>query len=507
MDKDTISTVLDYSHEYFSVKDVIGFSGTDTVFFSDGDGVKAVCLKIESGTVSGHTVSDAEKLADIPSQTHEDGPRTGDSAEMGVYYLKSASAAPRPLIVDYVTTSTAPDGVVWYERFEGATKADPAQLSVNEFVWIEGGEEGEEPAYGKILRKSINATLRGFPGGETVRGKPDAPAFLVQIFIKNGGKWKPTRETRAARGRALTKAGESDKEKAVAENSLKALDIVGDYLVVGNHIVLWGSPEKKDLSGIGSPARNDDGTIGEYFVPDTNFESAYTRSVGRLPIDVEHGMSSLDGLGRNTVLGYVEWKSARKTPDGLWVERWLDMRNEYVKQIEHLIRLGLIATSSEAVPEGVEKAEDGMLKSWPLVRDSMTVRPMEWRMYYDSNTLQLVKSALEGLDETMVKALGGEAAVKAALDSLLPEAAAEGTVEPVVEEEAAAEEQDTEQAYSEVEQEGAGEVDSDVEESVTISDVSEAEEIEAPVEEEDVENTEAEREYLVASADAIILSL
>jgi hypothetical protein len=137
----------------------------------------------------------------------------------------------------------------------------------------------------------------------------------------------------------------------------------------------------RDLEGIrpGSTViewTNPDGSRGEYFTPDTVFESNYTKT-GRLSIDWEHGKDTASG--KDDTLGYVDWGTAKADERGVWVMRVLDRHNRYVQWLEELIDAGIIGSSSDAVPEGVQKADDGAITHWPLRRDTLTVVPMEWR--------------------------------------------------------------------------------------------------------------------------------
>lgn len=86
----------------------------------------------------------------------------------------------------------------------------------------------------------------------------------------------------------------------------------------------------------------------------------------------------------------------------MFVERVLNRHNRYVQWIEQLIELGIVGTSSQAEPEGVEKAADGAILRWPLYRDTLTVQPMEPRMISE-NYLQAFKALgieLPALDNT-----------------------------------------------------------------------------------------------------------
>ena len=175
-------------------------------------------------------------------------------------------------------------------------------------------------------------------------------------------------------------------------NNLKAISKTDDELRVGNYIALFGG---KDLEG-------------EHFTKSTNFESPYTKT-GRLYVDWEHGMGKdIDGKtapGPDDVLGYVDWKTAKPDEMGMWVERILDRRNQYVKYLEVLIEAGMIGNSSATTNGGAEVSKSGEITRWPLERDTLTVMPMEPRMMTDN-----VISAVKGLAE-----------INPILEAMLPE--------------------------------------------------------------------------------------
>ena len=162
--------------------------------------------------------------------------------------------------------------------------------------------------------------------------------------------------------------------KAAGTNALKAISSTATELRAGNYIVLYYG---RDLEGLASENKNRDGSKGEYFTPNTDLESAYTKT-GRLLMDWEHGRDA--GPGEDDPLGYVDWSTMKADERGVWVERVLDRRNKYVQWLESLIDAGLIGTSSLAVGEQVQKADDGAIMRWPLKRDTLTVQPMEPRM-------------------------------------------------------------------------------------------------------------------------------
>jgi HK97 family phage major capsid protein len=174
------------------------------------------------------------------------------------------------------------------------------------------------------------------------------------------------------------------------DNALKAISMTDDELRVGNHIILFNG---RDLEGIASERKNEDGSKGEYFTPETVVESAYTKT-GRLYVDWEHGQDP-DGIGANSddVLGYVDWKTAVKDDKGIYVERVLNRRAKYMDWLEELITAGLVGNSSEAITQSVKKDKSGHIKTWPLRRDTLTVNPMEPRMMSE-NALHAYKSIM-----------------------------------------------------------------------------------------------------------------
>lgn len=164
-------------------------------------------------------------------------------------------------------------------------------------------------------------------------------------------------------------------------NALKTIGKTDDELRVANYIILHGG---RDLTGVVPPkyggGPNRDGSKGEFFSDKTDVESSYTKT-GILHVDFEHGYDPDSiGIKKHDVLGYVDWKTAKRDKRGVFVERVLNRRNEYVQWLEELIEQGLIGNSSEAIPEGVEKAVNGEILKWPLHRDTLTVQPMEPRM-------------------------------------------------------------------------------------------------------------------------------
>ena len=178
-------------------------------------------------------------------------------------------------------------------------------------------------------------------------------------------------------------------------NTLKAISSNSDELRVGNYIIMFGG---KDLSG-------------EHFTKNTKIESAYTRS-GVMYVDFEHGYD-VDGVGNDdhNILGVVDWKTAKVDDAGIFVQRVLDRRAEYVKYLEELIAAGLVGTSSEAAYGMTKRAAGGEITEWPLMRDSLTVTPCEPRML-GNNALVAVKSLVDFFprSKSLILATGGTVA-------------------------------------------------------------------------------------------------
>src|SRR5574342_419298 len=85
---------------------------------------------------------------------------------------------------------------------------------------------------------------------------------------------------------------------------------------VGGYLVVWGSPQERDLQG-------------EYFTPETDLGLDW---YARRPVLYHHG---LDGELKAAVIGVIDTLRADDT--GLWAEAQLDMRQRYVLAVRRLI--------------------------------------------------------------------------------------------------------------------------------------------------------------------------
>lgn len=179
------------------------------------------------------------------------------------------------------------------------------------------------------------------------------------------------------------------------DNALKAISETPDELRVGNYLVLWGDENHRDLEGLGSKRVNDDGSRGEFFTPQTVFDSTYTKSSSVL-VDWEHGLDPDEmGIDEDELLGYVDLKTIHKDEKGLFGERVLNRRHKYLQYLEELIKAGLIGSSTMSTNKGVQRKSNGEITKFPLKRDTLTVQPMEPRML-----TQNVVAALKALKVT-----------------------------------------------------------------------------------------------------------
>ncbi len=174
-------------------------------------------------------------------------------------------------------------------------------------------------------------------------------------------------------------------------NNLKIHSQNDNELRVENYMILFGG---EDLAG-------------EFFTKSTIFDSSYT-DLGVLYVDFEHGFNGETRNIHDSVMGVVDWKTAKIDEKGLFVQRVLNRRSKYVEYLAELIEAGIIGTSSEAVAGEVVKKSTGEIIQWPLMRDTLTATPMEPRMIGE-NILVAAKALSEILpDSKTLKSLLGE---------------------------------------------------------------------------------------------------
>ena len=174
------------------------------------------------------------------------------------------------------------------------------------------------------------------------------------------------------------------------DNALKAINRTDTELTVGNYIVLFGGRDLEGLEPMTTRVAwtNPDGSRGEFFSARTDLESPYTKA-NAVPVNWEHEL----GEAGDDVLGTVDWKTARIDDKGVFVERVLNRRNQYVKWLEELgwFDDGTLGTSSQAQGGQIAKAATGEILRWPIKADTLTVSPMEPRNL-TQNQLQAFKA-------------------------------------------------------------------------------------------------------------------
>lgn len=136
---------------------------------------------------------------------------------------------------------------------------------------------------------------------------------------------------------------------------LKAINDAGR---VGGYLVVWGSPQARDLQG-------------EYFTSDSELGIDW---YDRRPVLYHHG---LDGTMKASVIGVIDSLKADET--GVWAEAQLNMREHYVRTVLKLVEKGILGWSSGSLPHLVDVANDGHIKRWPIVEGSLTPTPAEPR--------------------------------------------------------------------------------------------------------------------------------
>lgn len=196
-------------------------------------------------------------------------------------------------------------------------------------------------------------------------------------------------------------------------NALKAVERTDNKLVVENYIVLFGDEGQRDLEG-------------DFFTKSTDFTSPQLQLNERLPMVWEHGFYKAEGEpGRDELLGFVDWTTAKTDETGIFVQRVLNRSNAYIRLLDEngLFDAGIMGSSSEGDANFGTKSKNGAIKRWPLIGDALTVAPIEHRMITDKNTIQKIKALSDkfpGL-KSLIPEDNSLAAANPELKDLLPE--------------------------------------------------------------------------------------
>lgn len=153
-----------------------------------------------------------------------------------------------------------------------------------------------------------------------------------------------------------------DDGKPIHGSEIKAID---DETVRG-YVVLFGDKDHSDLQR-------------DYFTKATDFwldHFGWPR-----PITYHHGMDA--ATRADPIIGH--WMKAGVDNVGLWLEGQLDRAHAYYKAMRELARRGYLKPSTDSAPQWVlrEQQDNGtnFVKRWPMISSSLTVTPMEPRMY------------------------------------------------------------------------------------------------------------------------------
>lgn len=135
---------------------------------------------------------------------------------------------------------------------------------------------------------------------------------------------------------------------------------------IGGYGVVWGGPTERDLEG-------------DYFTHHTNF---WLNTYHDQPVLFDHALNTtLPGMETLSAedVKFATVKAFRPDDIGLWLEAAIDEHNEWVDAVLSLIDKGVLHWSSGSTPHMVRRAEDGYVKSWPIVEMSVTPTPAEPR--------------------------------------------------------------------------------------------------------------------------------
>ena len=159
--------------------------------------------------------------------------------------------------------------------------------------------------------------------------------------------------------------------------AIKLISETDDYYTVGGYGHVWGDAEHKDLAG-------------DYFTPDSELMS---NLVPQKLIFFDHTLGiNPDGERFDNDLGLAAENETKIDNVGKWVQAQLDKRKKYVEAVMILVKEGVLAWSSGAVPHLVKRAKDGWLKRWPVAEFTLTTTPCEPR-HTNINQLRMAYKA------------------------------------------------------------------------------------------------------------------
>lgn len=143
----------------------------------------------------------------------------------------------------------------------------------------------------------------------------------------------------------------------------------------GGYLILWGDPERKDLTG-------------EYFTSETAEMLNIFEAVGGVPAMYHH---AADDAVKSDVLGKVDVMTFDDV--GLWVEAQARKAAKYKEAIADLIERKSLYWSSGCLPKSRKVAADGRIERWTICDATLTPTPAEHRMV--DRPIQAIKSIYE----------------------------------------------------------------------------------------------------------------
>ena len=129
--------------------------------------------------------------------------------------------------------------------------------------------------------------------------------------------------------------------------------------VIGGYLLLWGGPKQRDLQG-------------DYFTPETELWLDHYKTA---PTLFHHGLD--DTVGLAPIGRRVETKA---DDTGLWVEDWIDKSNRYWSIVEPLLNADRLFYSPGSAPHLIKRAKSGELLSFPVIEDTLTPMPAQYRL-------------------------------------------------------------------------------------------------------------------------------
>lgn len=209
---------------------------------------------------------------------------------------------------------------------------------------------------------------------EALRGIRDAAKQIIERAVELGADEEDVADAVEAVESIMGSASRSAPDDLLTVKALGANRL-------GGYLVLWGSRDKKDITG-------------EYFTPQTRGLLNIYNAVGKIPTLYQHGK---DGKVQIDVVGTYD--VMRPDDVGLWAETQLDMASQYRQAIMELARRGALGQSSQTLSSARAATPDGEITQWVIAEGSLTPTPAEYRMM--ERPVQEIKAAYQAIGLTL----------------------------------------------------------------------------------------------------------